>query len=367
MVKVLKVNPYSGIGGGEEVMFSIVQGLRNEFEFIIASPEGFYLEKYKRLNVKIYKLSSVLFKDISKVCRIIKREQPEILHAHGTRAAVLARTAMFFVKKKPKLIYTIHGFHIAKKNWIVTKILLLFERFLNRRTNIAVCVSESDKKEVLKYKTIEESRVLIIKNGIDLKKFERIDKTKTENTKQRLKLDGYFTIITIGRLHEPKDYYTILKALKITLNRIFNIKLLIAGDGPLKDSLVREVKSLRLNNYVKFLGFCRNVPVLINLSDVVILSTKGEGLPLVPIEVGAGRKPIIASDVEGVREVVLNNKTGYLFKKGDAEDLAEKILKLYQDEKLRIRMGEEGYKFVLDNFSKEKMVKEYKRLYFSLV
>jgi len=367
MVKVLQVNPYSGIGGGEAVMFSIVKSLKDKFEFIVATPEGFYFEKYKRLNVKIYKLSASLLKDIFKVRIIIKHEQPEILHAHGTRAAVLARIAIFFVKRKPKLIYTIHGFHITRRNWIVKEILLLFERFLNRWTNnIVVCVSESDKRRVLKYKMIRPEKIRIVRNGINIQKFQ-ISQDKIQKTKEELGVRDEFILISIARLHPQKDIATILSALKLLVAQIRDIRLLIVGDGPLRRLLENKMEGLDLRKYVKFLGFRNDTPVLINLSDVVVLSTNWEGLPLVPIEAGASKKPIVASDVEGVREVVVNNKTGYLFKKGDAKDLAEKILKLYQDEKLRIEVGEEGYKFVLDNFSKERMVEEYKKLYFSLI
>jgi len=88
---------------------------------------------------------------------------------------------------------------------------------------------------------------------------------------------------------------------------------------------------------------------------------------LVPLEAGACRKPVVASNIEGVRETIKDGETGILFKKSSAEDLADKILILYENNKLRISMGEEGYKYVLDNFSREKMIEEYKKLYNSLI
>ena len=109
------------------------------------------------------------------------------------------------------------------------------------------------------------------------------------------------------------------------------------------------------------------MPVLINLSDIIILSTHWEALGLVCLEAGAARKPIIASNVDGPREAVIDGKTGFLFEPKSEKDLADKILKLYKDKELRKAMGESGYQFVSENFNKEKMIQNYKNLYQSLI
>lgn len=359
MIKIFQVNSYSGLGGGQRVMFDIVQGLKDKFEFIIIAPSGPFLKKYSQIGWKVEELTALNpFQVIKQVRNFIKKETPDILHIHGTRAAFWVRLAVIWLKNRPKLIYTLHGFHIVRRNFLSRWFLIRIERFLNHWTDILVCVSKADRNLVLKYKTILPEKIITIKNGIDIDKFK---------VKRELELENSFTLSSIGRLHPPKDFSTILRALKLIISQIKNVKLLIIGDGPLRKSLEREARRLALGDYVKFLGFRKDIPVLISISDLVILSTKWEGLPLVPLEAGAARKPIIASNVEGVRETIIDGETGFLFKFGSARDLADKILKLSRSKELSKKIGDTAYNFVSENFNKERMIREYQNLYQSLL
>ncbi|MFH1677736.1 MAG: glycosyltransferase family 4 protein [Patescibacteria group bacterium] len=366
MIKITQLNSHSGIGGGERVMFDIVKGLKYNFKFSIMAPSGVFLEKYSQLEIEIEKLKKQNFiKNIFQIKNFVKNKQPDIIHVHGTRAAFWARIAIIGLKKRPKIIYTLHGFHIIRKYFLIRWILLVIERFLNRWTDVLVCVSEADKNLVLKYKTISQDKIVVINNSIDIIKFQ-INQDLIESLKQKLSLENQFIITTIARLHPPKDILTILKAVKLLINKISDIKLLIVGDGPLRESLEQETKKLGLEQCVKFLGSREDVPVLINLSDIIVLSTKWEGLPLAPLEAGACKKSIIASDVEGVRETIINKKTGYLFQPGSEKDLAEKILKLAESKELRKKIGENAFKFISVNFDEKIMINKHQKLYQSL-
>lgn len=363
MIKIIQIDSSSGFGGGEMVMFDIIKGLKDKLQFTVVAPEGEFLEKYKQMNLQIYPLwQGVLLKNILRIRRVIQKEKPEIVHCHGTRAAFWTRLAVIGLKSKPKLIYTLHGFHIIRKPFFVKWPLLLAEKILNRWTDVLVCVSEADKNLVLRYKTISPEKIRVIKNGIDIEKFQ-VDEELAKIEKEKLGLTDKFVLAGIGRLHPPKDFSTILRALKLIVSRVQNVKLLIVGDGPLREALEKEVKELNVENYVEFLGLRKDIPVLINLSDILILSTYWEGLPLTPLEVGASKKPIIASNIEGVNETIIDGTTGFLFKPKSAEDLADKILRLYKDEELRQKMGEQGFNYASKHFSKERMVEEYKNLY----
>lgn len=364
--KIIQIDSFSGLGGGQKVLFEIVKGLKSAFDFYIFVPPGLFLEKYSQLGVKVHRLREKKFIKIVKELRnFIREKKPAILHFHGTRAAIWGRLATIGLKNRLKIVYTLHGFHLPRRSFFNRWILLTFERFLNRWTDVLVCVSEADKKLVLKYRTIAKEKIIVIKNGIDIKKLV-IDKNLVQNAEKKLGLQDKFIITSIGRLHPPKDFSTILKAFKIVLAEIKNVKLLIIGDGPLRESLGRETERLGLNEHVKFLGAREDISALISLSDIIILSTKWEGLPLVPLEAGAYKKPVVASDVDGVRETIINKKTGFLFKPGSAEDLAQKILKLLESEDLRRRMGKNAFYFVSENFNRERMVQDYKELYQSL-
>ncbi len=368
MIKVLQIDSYSGIGGGEVVMFSIVKGLRHKFKFIIAAPQGEFLHKYQALQLKTYPLPSKNFiLSIKSLRHIFKTEMPQIVHCHGTRAAIWTRVAVIGLRKKPKLVYTLHGFHIIRKPLPLKWTLVFLEKILNHWTDALVCVSQADKRLVLRYHASPLQKIRVILNGINLKKYQ-ISQAVIEKTKKELGLKKEFVLSSIGRLHPQKDVSTILRAIKILKEKtkMRNFILLIIGDGPLKETLQNEAKNLGVKKMVRFLGFRKDIPVLLALSDVIILSTHWEGLPLVPIETGASKKPIIASDVEGVRETIINSKTGFLFQPKSAKDLARKILKLYSSEELRKKMGQNSFQFVSRNFNKKRMIQQYSTLYLDL-
>lgn len=366
MIKIIHILFSSNIGGGEKITFEIINRLKNKFNFKIIAPLGVFFEKYLQLGIESQLLKrGNIFRIINKIRNFIKKVNPEIVHCQGTRAALWTKLAIIGLKKRPKMIYTLHGFHIIRRSFFSKWPLVFLERFLNYLTDVLVCTSESDKNLVLKYKTISPEKIKIIKNGIEIKKNQK-DPREIEKIKKEMQLENNFVISSIARLRPPKDFSTILRALKLIICQIPNSRLLIVGDGPLRKSLEKETEKLRLSPYVKFLSFRKDIATLINLSDLVILSTKWEGLPLVPLEVGIAKKPIIASNVDGMREVVLDKKTGYLFIPGFEKDLADKILKLYFSKDLREKMGEEAYYFVLENFNNERMLKEYQNLYQSL-
>jgi len=366
-IKILQINSSSDIGGGPQVMWDIVEGLKNELDFLILGPKGKFLEKYHGAGLESRELKNkIFFKLIEELRKVISQKKPDIVHCHGMRTAFWTRLSAIGLKNRPKIIYTLHGFHIIRKQFFLKWPLIFLERILNHWTDIMVCVGESDKRLVLRYKTVPKNKIIVIKNGINIKKFE-IPKDEIFRNKRELNLEDKFVILSAGRLHPQKDFFTLLRALKLIIPVINNAKLIIVGDGPLRQSLEKEVVNLDIVQHVDFLGFREDVPTLINLCDIMILSTRWEGLPLVPLEAGACKKPVIASDIDGVREVVLNGKNGFLFQVGSERDLADKISKLYRSKELRIKMGENGYRFVSDNFNKKRMTREYKNLYQSII
>lgn len=367
MIKIIQLDSCSGLGGGQRITFEIVKALRAQFRFIIIVPFGRFLKRYSELGFLFQGLKKgSLLDTVKQVRKVIQKVSPDIIHTHGTRAAFWARLAVLRLKNKPKIIYTLHGFHIVRRGFFLRWPLIFAERFLNRWTDILVCVSEADKDLVLKYKTIDPQKIRLIRNGIGIERFQ-LASDITEQAKEALGLKNKLVLCSIGRLHRPKDFSTILKALKIVVFQLKDVRLLIIGDGPLREELEKETRDLGLNEYVRFLGWREDVPTLLNLSDMVILSTRWEGLPLVPLEAGACQRPVIASDVDGVRETVIDKKTGLLFKPGSGKDLAEKILELVESEERGTKLGQRAFKFISQNFSKQKMVKEYQDLYHSLL
>jgi len=360
--KVLVIDSSAGPGGGQRIAFDICSKLSERFDQVVASPKGPYNEKYASIGVPIHILPDGF--PAGEINRIVRDEKPDIIHAHGTRAAMWARASKAFWGNRQPLVYTLHGLHIAKRPFPKKQALLFLERAMNRWTDALVCVSDDDRAEVLRYGLIDPKKLGVIKNGIDVDAFQASAKGAGQIRKS-LAPEGRTVICSVGRLHPQKDFSTLLKALKEVNGNERGYYLLIAGDGPLRKPLEKEAEGLGIAQDVKFLGFREDVAAIMAASDIVVLSSNWEAFGLVCIEAGAVERPIIASDIEGVREAVKDGVTGYLFKKGDPMDLAEKI-RLLSSKECRDRLGHAGYEYALNNYDSKRMASEYAKLYDSI-
>ncbi len=260
------------------------------------APEGVFLDKYEGLGVKVKKLNTKnFFSTLNQIRVYIRSESPDIIHAHGTRAAFWGRLALGSGSKKSRFVYTLHGLHIIRKGFPVRHILKLIERFLNCKTDVLCCVSKSDKNLVIKNRLMKPERISVLQNGIDISSFQ-VSFKRIEEQKKKLNLLNDKLLVSIGRLHEQKDFFTVIAALKHVIAKFENVKLLIVGDGVLRKELELQAHNLGLEDNVIFMGFKEDTPLFINMADIVVLSSFWEGLPLVPLETAAAKKAIVASD-----------------------------------------------------------------------
>lgn len=174
-------------------------------------------------------------------------------------------------------------------------------------------------------------------------------------------------ISAIQRLHYQKDVLTVLKSFKIIKESVNNVWLVIVGDGPLRSKLQEQARALQISDKVLFLGARIDVEKIITMSEIVVLSSNFEGLPLTILEAMAAKKPVIGSRVEGISEIIKSGFSGFLFKLGNEHQLAYYLEKLIKDPKLRFTMGKNGFRFVKKNFDLKSMIKKYERLYLSLL
>ena len=174
---------------------------------------------------------------------------------------------------------------------------------------------------------------------------------------------GDFVIGNIARLVEVKDHSNLIKAFSLLGRKVLQTKLVIVGDGPLKDSLKLKVKSLRLEDRVKFLSERQDISELLNVFDVFVLSSKNEGLSLTLLEAMAVKKPVVATSVGGNKEIIKNGKDGYLIPSEHPQRLAEAILDIAKNPRRAERIANSAYQKVKTRYNLEKMVAEYQRVY----
>ena len=366
--KILIVNPSGSLGGGNTVSNNLAIGLdKNIFEVFTFFPEKSSaistLKETREINILIPPKSN-LYSILFFLYSFLKENKIDIVHAQGTRAAFWTKLAFLFLRKKPKFIYTLHGLHIAHRPLFQKYPLLYLERTLNILVDRLVCPSLSVKSSTEKYKIIKKIKVELIYNGIDIKKFTQafpIDK-KSLNIPE-----NYLIISAIQRLNFPKDVSTILHAFKKVLSSVEKVILLIVGNGPLMSKLQKEAKDSNIEKKVLFLGERFDIDNILAVSDIIILSSSYEAIGLSLIEAMATKKPVIGTNVEGIKEIVENGENGFLVEFRNEKKMAEAILLLLSDSKLCQKMGENGFEFIKEKFSLEKMIKDYKNLYQSLV
>ena len=299
-----------------------------------------------------------------KVKRLIQDEKYDLVHVHTPVASFLTRMAC---RKIPnlKILYTAHGFHFFKgsplKNWLM---YYPIERLAARWTDVLITMNEEDYSIARKFKIRDGGSVYKVHGvGIDLNRFQ----PQTLEKKMKVRKDyGYkkedFILFYAAELNFNKHQDLLIKVVNILKNNIPNIKLLLAGNGPLEGQYKRQVEQLNLGRYVDFLGYRNDIPSLLAMSDVVVASSRREGLPVNIMEAMATGLPLVVTNIRGHRDLVRNGENGYIVELNNVEGFAKSIENLYKNEKLRERFGQKSIELI-QQYSLESILKELKMIY----
>ncbi len=366
-IKILIVNPSSKLGGGNTISNSLAIGLdKNIFEIFSFFPEkGPAVSILEKENIPVLiSPKTELFSILAFLHNFLRENKMDIVHAQGTRTAFWVKLVFLFLKDRPKFVYTLHGFHIAYRPSWQKYLLLLLEKTTNTLVDFLICPSLSVKSLAEKYKIINNSKIELIYNGIDIQKFESAKPLDKKNLNIP---ENYLIISAIQRLEFPKDVATILDAFEIVRNSFPNVFLIIVGSGSLKEKLQKKAKELKASEHILFLGDRLDIPNILISSDVVILSSAFEALGLSLIEAMAARKPVIGTKVDGIKEIIKHGENGFLVEFRNKEEMAKFILILLNDPEIRRKMGQNGFEFTKTKFSLEKMIKNYQDLYISIL
>ena len=293
----------------------------------------------------------------------------DTLHVHGARAALYGRlAAMSLGRGRPRVVYTIHGFAAPHYPAPRRQMLLAVERLLSRVTDAWICVSHAERNALLAAGVADGERIQVVWNGVDVGRFDEVGEQRGE---VRMKLNvpaEAFVVTTVCRLHRPRDFETLLRAFQHLRGTVPRARLLIVGDGPLRTQVEHMVVELALGEEVRLLGMRHDVPQILCAADVFVLSSrKWEGLPLTVLEAMASSLPVIASDVGGTREAVVDGESGHLVPPGDVGALAQRLRAMADDPVLARRMGQRGLRRVKEAFTVRRMVSETSALYEELL
>ncbi|MDR0169666.1 glycosyltransferase family 4 protein [Bacillus paranthracis] len=269
-----------------------------------------------------------------------KKEGFDLIHVHTPVASIIARIAAKKAKV-PRVIYTAHGFHFFDGapliNWMI---YYPVERIMARYTDTIVTINEEDFKRAQSF-SVRDSIQFVPGVGVNTKQFILHNESEIQLLKRNeLKLNEKdFVILCVAELNDNKNHKQLLEAMNILRHKYENIKCLIVGMGEDYQSLQDEVNQLDLNKIVKFLGFRKDIVELLAISSVVTLFSKREGLPKALLEALAAAKPIIATDVRGNRDLVIDGKNGYLVPVSDVNKTVQAFEKLIDKSVDALEMG----------------------------
>lgn len=365
-VRILNVIGGGRIGGAEMFLYSFLTEMVKYRQFSVdvcfMMTRGPVADLISGLEIKTYCLGMKTGFDLAaamKLRRLINERRYEIVHSHTGQ--LLTWLAMS-LSSAPVKIITEHGDAISGTTF-KKKVQYYFLKTMFHSYKNLVVVSEHLKKTMTKKYQLPASKVLVIRSGVDLKCFpSSIVGVDEQRRKLGLPIQGSI-VGTVGRLVPVKGIDHLISAAPIILTKYPDCLFLIVGDGPLRQVLELKVKSAYLSRNFKFLGERDDISELLSVMDLLIFPSVMEGLPVAAIEGMAMGKPIVAYGVGGIPEIVTRGVTGLLVEQRVPALLAENILTLLGDERLRLAMGTEARKVAAKEFCIDSVAKKYAELY----
>jgi glycosyltransferase involved in cell wall biosynthesis len=289
------------------------------------------------------------------------------VHTHTAKAGAIGRLAAWLTGV-PVVVHTYHGhvFHgyFSKP---ATTLFLAAERALARSTSRLLTVSESVKRELERYRIGRPGQVAVLPLGLDLDRFLGCE-TRAGEFRRELALDADAPLVGIvARLVPIKRHEDFIAASALVAARVPGARFLVVGDGERRAELEALVRRRELAGRVRFLGWRQDLDRIYADLDVVALTSANEGSPVSLIEAMAAARPVAATGVGGVPDLVEHGVNGLLARAGDPPAMAEAILTLLGDLERRRAMGEAGRKRVRDGYGVDRLVADVDRLYSDLL
>ncbi len=354
-IHVVHIIPSLNFGGAERMVVDLVNNLDPSIftvtiiVFLDIIPLAREISS-SHIQIKLIpKKGALSFGLFKKLYHELKNLQPDIVHTHLFGGDWWGRV-IAHVLGLP-IVTTEHNHNISE-GWFKHRL----KQWSANYTNIYTAPSRSVVEYLLsRYKTYRP--IEVIRHGIDLARFKDVALLE-ENP-------GIFRLVTIGRLADQKGHTVALQALAGLKNWLWEYA--IVGEGPLRDSLQAEAKKLQINERVHFLAPTHDVPKILAANHIVLMPSLWEGLGIVAMEGMAAGRVIVASDADGLKEIIQHQKNGLLAQKGSVENLREMIQWCFENfGKARI-LGIEGEKEAEREFSLKKMVEKYENIYRSLM
>lgn len=297
---------------------------------------------------------------VKEIYQLIKKRDIKIVRTHQYHANLYGRIAAWLARV-PCIVASVHNIYTRDRKLHRRTI----NKFLSRFTDKVVAVSEIVKKDILKYDGLAEDKITVIYNGIDIGKFTNIN---ASGIRSEYGISADIPVVgTVGRLTPQKGQRCLIEAIWKIKNKFPQIMLFIVGDGPIREELRVYAKTLGIDNNIIFTGLRRDIPALLASMDIFIFPSLWEGLPNALIEAMAAGKPIIATDIPPVREVLSSGEIGILVPPNNSDAIADSIEFLLHDETLAENLRTAARDRAFSSFNIDTTVNQYTDLFTNIL
>jgi glycosyltransferase involved in cell wall biosynthesis len=367
--KVLLAVDRAFLGGGQRTVLNLARGLdKAAFEVsVVSEAEGPLVEELRRAGIPRFALEMMKspFHPAAKaLAALLTAERFDLVHTHGGVAGLHGRRAA--ARAGLPAAHTLHGLHFLHyRNPLLKGAAIRLERRLAARSAAVVVVSEADRAKALALALVPEEKLILIRNGVDPSPGPSVFDPAAKRRESGFGPGP--VIVALSRLHRQKGLIHLIRAAALVLTLRPEVQFAVVGGGPLKEGLEKEARRWGLGGAFRFLGERPDAREILAAGDIFVLPSLWEGLPYVLVEAASLGKPIVASAIDGITEVIQDGRTGVLVPPENPERLAEALVRLLLDRELAARLGAQARDAIPPGFSLDRMIRQHESLYHRLL
>lgn len=369
-IRVLRIISRMNVGGPAIQVTGLCQKLSHEqFNQVLLSGycaegeidyldvQGIYVNCYRILGFGRAINLVKDFRSLLTIRKYIRKFSPEIIHTHTAKAGALGRLASLLSGRTHIRVHTFHG-HLLKGYFgpIKSKTIVLVERFLGKYTHSLIAVGDRVRNELLRAKIGSPKKYIVVGPGLEL---GHIPNREESLTKLGVPAES-FNIVWIGRVTPVKAPSRILEIASECASRDLAVQFIIAGDGPLLPQL--KLNASRINIPIHFLGWQTYIERVLSISDLVLLTSENEGMPVALIQAQMAGIPVLTTDVGSASEVLIDGLSGFCLPYS-SKKFADKVETLMNDVNMRNTFSEIGRQNAFEKFSLSRLVSDHSNLY----
>ena len=368
MKKIRILHVAQAAGGVDRYIRMLLKYLDKEkFENILVCSQDFHAEDYRGLIGYFEQIEMTRaiggndLKAIKEVRTLIKKYNPDIVYAHSSKAGAIARVADIGLKNH--CLYNPHGWAFnmrcsAKKKAIYTAIEKIAAPFCDK----IICISDAEKQSALDKKICREDKLQVIFNGVDIESYEGGVHGEIKREELGIPEDA-FVAGMVGRISPQKAPDVFVRMAKQVKDKVSNAHFIIVGNGDQEAEIQKYAKDNNFLDSLHITGWVDNPMSYVELFDVACLLSRWEGFGLVLPEYMMARKPIVASRVDAIPNIICDGENGLLVEMDDVVGASTAVLKLYLNNNLKSKLIDEGLKTVYKKFDVQRMTRETEKLF----